>query len=233
MKFLIIGAGQFGRILALDLAKRGYEVTVLDRLESLIAEIQDDVTRALIGDATDRRVLEGLDLKDDDMRVILAVGEAFERSILIAASLTEMGVKHIYARYVTELQGKILEKIGVKNLFRVERVAAEQMASILIHEGLIQLHKIDAQHDLGFVKIPEPWVGKRLCDVELRSKFHLNLVTVRRGAQEEASDEDVLDTSTRPVIGTPEPTMEFQKGDVLVLFGTEEDLKRFADYYNA
>lgn len=233
MKFLIIGAGQFGRILALDLAKRGYEVTVLDRLESLIAEIQDDVTRALIGDATDRRVLEGLDLLDDDMRVILAVGEAFERSILIAASLIEMGVKHIYARYVTELQGKILEKIGVRNLFRVERVAAEQMAAILIHEGLIQLHKIDAQHDLGFVKIPEPWVGKRLCDVELRSKFHLNLVTVRRGAPEEASDEDVLDTSVRPVIGTPEPTMEFLKGDVLVLFGKEEDLKRFADYYNA
>ena len=233
MKFVIIGAGQFGRILALDLAKRGYEVTVLDRLESLIAEIQDDVTRALIGDATDRRVLEGLDIQDDDVRVIIAVGEAFERSILIAAILTELGVKHIYARYVTELQGKNQEKIGVKNLFRVERVAAEQMASILIHEGLIQLHKIDAQHDLGFVKIPAPWVGKRLCDVELRSKFHLNLVTVRRGTPEEDSDEDVLDTSTRPVIGTPEPTMEFQKGDVLVLFGKEEDLKRFADYYDA
>ena len=95
------------------------------------------------------------------------------------------------------------------------------------------MSKIDAQHDLGFVKIPAPWVGKRLCDVELRSKFHLNLVTVRRGTPEEDSDEDVLDTSTRPVIGTPEPTMEFQKGDVLVLFGKEEDLKRFADYYDA
>lgn len=233
MKFIIIGVGQFGRMLALDLAKRGYEVSVLDRHESVISEIQDDVTCALIGDATDRRVLERLDLEDDEVRVILTVGEAFERSILIAAILTELGAKHVYARYVTELQGKILEKIGVRNLFRVERVAAEQMASLLIHEGLIQLHKIDALHDLGYVKIPEPWVGKRLCDVELRSKFHLNLVTVRRGGSEEESDEDVLDTSTRPVIGTPEPTMEFQKGDVLVLFGKEEDLKRFADYYNA
>lgn len=232
MKFVIIGCGQFGRILAINLARRGYEVTVLDESSAVISEIQDEVTCALIGDAADRRVLERMELVGSDIYVIVAVGEDYARDILIAAQLKEIGVRHLYVRYINELQGKILEQIGIKDLFRVERVAAEQMASSFIHEGLIQLHKIDANHDLGYVRLPDSWIGRRLCDVELRSKFHLNLVTIRRGEAPSGDDsEDVLEPSDQPVIGTPEPNLVFVKGDVLVLFGKESDLKNFADYY--
>ena len=233
MKFVIIGCGQFGRILAINLAQRGYEVTVLDKSSTVISEIQEEVTCALIGDAADRRVLERMELVGNDIHVIVAVGEDYGRDIFIAAQLKEMGVRHLYVRYINELQGKILEQIGIKDLFRVERVAAEQMASSFVHEGLIQLHKIDAQHDLGYIRLPEVWIGKRLCDVELRSKFRLNLITVRRGSASDDDTEDVLDSSDQPVIGTPEPSMTFVKGDVLVLFGKESDLKIFADAFSS
>lgn len=55
MKYVIIGAGQFGRALALKLADTGNEVTVLDEKEAVVTELKDRVAYALVGDATDPR----------------------------------------------------------------------------------------------------------------------------------------------------------------------------------
>lgn len=232
MKFVIIGMGQFGRALALYLTESGYEVTILDEKKAVVEELKNRVAYAFEGDATDIRVLSKLDLVGDDTYVIVAVGEGFERGILIAAQLQEMGVKHLYARSVNELHGKVLKLIGITELFRVEDVAARQLASRFLHEGLMRQRKIDSVHSLADVRLPEDWVGKTLLEVDLRKKYRLNLLTVRRGAAREPSpDDDVLAQPEQPVIDSPEPTMGFQKGDVLVLFGKDADLQRFAEHF--
>lgn len=232
MKFVIIGMGQFGRALALYLTDSGFEVTILDEKESVVKELENRVADALTGDATDSRVLNNLDLVGDDIYVVVAVGEGFERGILIAAQLQEMGVKHLYVRIVNELHGKVLKLIGITDLFRVEDVAARQLASRFLHEGFMRQRKIDSAHSLADVRLPEAWVGKTLLEVDLRKKYRLNLLTVRRGAAREPSpDDDVLAQPEQPVIDSPEPTMSFQKGDVLVLFGKDTDLQRFAEHF--
>ena len=149
MKFVIIGIGQFGRALALNLTQNGFEVTIIDERESVVTELKDSVACAIVGDATDVRLLKQLDLGDDTC-VIIAVGESFERSLLIAAQMKEIGgVKHLYARSVNDLQGKVLKLIGVSELFRVEDVAAKQLATRFVNEGLMRLRKIDPTHSLA------------------------------------------------------------------------------------
>ncbi len=230
MKFVIIGMGQFGRALALYLTEKGYEVTILDEKESVIDELKDSVTYALIGDATDMRVLRQLELEGDDTYVIVAVGEQFERNLLITAQLRELGVKNLYVRSVNELHAKVLRLIGINELYRVEDAAARQLADRFISE-MMRMRKLDATHALADVPLPPEWVGRRLSDVHLRSEFRLNLLTVRRGVAAEDSA-DVLVQPEQPVIDTPEPTMEFQEGDTLVLFGRETDLQKFVDHFN-
>ena len=232
MKFIIIGIGQFGRALALQLSSLGFEVTILDEKESIITELKDSVDYALVGDATDIRVLRQLELVGDDTYVIVAVGEHFERNLLITAQLRELGVKNLLSRSFNDLHAKVLKLLGVEDVFRVENVAAHQLASRFTNEGLMRLRHIDATHSLGDVQLPEEWVGKCLCDVGLRSEYRLNLLTVRRGAARENAAEDVFAQPEQPVIDTPEPSMEFQKGDVLVLFGKDSDLKRFVSEFN-
>ena len=141
-------------------------------------------------------------------------------------------MKHLYARSVNEMQGKVLKLIGVSELFRVEDVAAKQLATRFINEGLMRLRKIDTTHSLAEVNLPEAWVGKSLMEVELRSRYHLNLLTVRRGKPTETAEtDDVILQPEQPVIDTPEPSMKFQQGDVLVLFGKDSDLQNFVDYF--
>lgn len=234
MKFIIIGLGQFGRSLAIYLTNSGYEVTVLDIQESAVDEIKNSVADARVGDATDVRVLSRLDLNDDDTHVIVATGENFlERSIIITAQLKELGVKHIYARAVNDLQAKVLRLIGVEDLFRVEDVAARQLTDRFINEGLMRLRKIDATHSLAEVKLPEEWEGKTLIGVNMRKLHKINLLTIRRGAPTEANEgSDVLSKPESPVIDSPDPSLEFKKGDVLVIFGKDDDLKDFVKKFD-
>ncbi len=228
MKFVIIGIGQFGRALSLYLSDLGYEVTVLDEKEAPIAEIKDKVAYSLLGDATDARVLRQLDMAGDDTYVIVAVGEQYERNMLITAQLRDMGVKNLLVRSVNELHAKVLKLIGVTEVFRVEDVAARQLAQRFTNTGLMRLRKMDETHSLADVNLPKEWVGSKLCDVGLRADFRLNLLTVRRGqAKEAVTADDVFAQPEQPVIDTPEATMEFQEGDVLVLFGKDADLQKF------
>lgn len=232
MKFVIIGVGQFGRALAIHLSRSGFEVSVIDQKQSIIDEIQDMVVSARAGDASDRAVFKDVDF-DDETCFIIAVGENFERSILIAAQLIDMGAKHLYVRSVNELQSKVLKLIGVNDIFRVEDVAAIQLAARFINDGLIRQRRIDDTHSLADVKLPQPWVGKSLMEVELRSRYHLNLLTLRRGtATESSTNDDVLVRKEQPVIGTPDPSAPFQEGDVLVLFGKDADLQRFVENFD-
>lgn len=227
MKFVIIGLGQFGKALALYLSDSGYEVTVLDQKESVVEEIKNNVADAHIGDATDMRVLRRLDLVGEETYVIVAVGECFERNILITAQLKELGVKNLYARSVNELHGKVLKLIGISELFRVEDVAARQLADRFINEGVMRLRRIDATHALADVRLPDEWIGKTLQEVDMRKQYRINLLTVRRGKFSEEANDDVLVLPEQPVIDTPSPSMTFLEGDVLVIFGKDDDLTAF------
>jgi trk system potassium uptake protein TrkA len=233
MKFVIIGIGQFGRALALHLSDLGFEVTILDEREAIITELKDRVAYALVGDATDIRVLRQLDMAGDDTYVIVAVGEQFERNLLITAQLKELGITNILTRSVNELHGKLLKLIGVNDLIRVEEVAARQLAARFTNEGLMRLRRMDSTHSLADVHLPEEWVGLKLMDVGLRSEYHLNLLTVRRGKlKENPSSDDVLSEPEQPVIDTPDASLTFQEGDVLVLFGKDSDLQRFVEKFD-
>lgn len=233
MKFVIIGIGQFGRALALHLSDLGFEVTILDEREAIITELKDRVAYALVGDATDIRVLRQLDMAGDDTYVIVAVGEQFERNLLITAQLKELGVTNILTRSVNELHGKLLKLIGVNDLIRVEEVAARQLAARFTNEGLMRLRRMDSTHSLADVHLPEEWIGLKLMDVGLRSEYHLNLLTVRRGKlKENPSSDDVLSEPEQPVIDTPDASLTFQEGDVLVLFGKDSDLQRFVEKFD-
>ena len=232
MKFVIIGIGQFGRSLAISLANLGYEVTALDIREANITAIKDIVSNPLVGDATDMRVIRQIDLLDDETCVIVTVGEQYERNILITAQLKEMGVKNLYVRSVNDLQGRILKLIGIKDVFRVEEVAAKQLCARLVSEGMVSVRRIDATHSLAEVNLPASWVGMKLMEVGLRQKYRLNLLTVRRGQPvAQSGADDVLAEPESPVVDTPDGSMEFKACDILVLFGKDTDLKAFVEKF--
>lgn len=232
MKFIIIGMGQFGRALAIALSRRGYEITAIDNNEETIAQVKDYVTYSIVGDASNPRMLKKLDLSGEDLRVIVAIGESFERSILITAYLKKMGVKHIYARAVNAIHENLLSLLEVDGLIHAEDMAAEQLAHRFDNMAFLRHTFIDESHAVAEIKLPEEWVGKKLMSIQLRETFRLNLLTVRRGESKQATDKDVFALPDAPVIDFPSPHFIFEKGDLLILFGQEKDLATFANEFD-
>ena len=110
-QFAIIGLGNFGHYLALNLYKKGHEVLVIDKNASQVQEIKDQVSQAVIADATDRKAMESLGVKDMDAAVV-CIGSVLSDSILATLNLKEIGVKRVLAKAMTEAHGRILNKIG-------------------------------------------------------------------------------------------------------------------------
>ncbi|HZJ09518.1 MAG TPA: NAD-binding protein, partial [Trueperaceae bacterium] len=64
--FLVIGAGRFGTAVAQELYRQGHEVVVVDNSEEVVERIMDEVTHAVIADATDESVLRNVGVSNFD-----------------------------------------------------------------------------------------------------------------------------------------------------------------------
>ncbi|KAF0094843.1 MAG: trk system potassium uptake protein TrkA [Puniceicoccaceae bacterium 5H] len=216
MKIAVIGLGQFGFQLALALAEEKHEVVAIDVEEKTVDAIKDQVAHAVIADAQDAKVLDELGLTDFD-RVCVAIGEDFAASLLITGHLQELGVEHIYCRAVNPVHERLLNLMKVEHIVQAELLAARQLAKRMGIRGATR--HFDLSKDFGIVElhVPDFLIGKNLVESDLRRRFSVNLVTVKR--QKGDSHE---------VIGVPPPELVFQEGDELVVFGTEPAIKGFS-----
>ena len=92
---LVIGAGKFGKHLAIDLCEMGNEVMLVDRNESKIDELSHRVTTSEIGDYTLYSNLDALGIEDYDF-IFVCVG-GFQDSLVIVDHLKRLGAQMILA----------------------------------------------------------------------------------------------------------------------------------------
>lgn len=79
----------------------------------------------------------------------------------------------------------------------------------------------DSTPAVAEVGVPETFIGRSLREVELRPKYRLNLITICRGSlPEEAGEAIAL---------VPTPDLVFERGDLLVVYGHEDDLRYFSE----
>ncbi|MFN6130287.1 MAG: potassium channel family protein, partial [Planctomycetota bacterium] len=105
-RFVVIGLGTFGAVVAKHLNKNGMRVTGIDGDTETVEDMQQYLYEAVIGDATDREALSTLSLDTAD-GVIISLGEDITRSLLATLHAKELGAKHIMVKGVTPEHGKL------------------------------------------------------------------------------------------------------------------------------
>lgn len=97
MKIFIVGGGEIGRALAVQLAKDGYELTVIDREESVVNNIGNTVDVITFqGNGASYATLKELSANEAD--IFISVTESDELNILSCLTAHMMGAKHTIAR---------------------------------------------------------------------------------------------------------------------------------------
>src|SRR5690606_32865453 len=96
-RFIVIGLGNFGNFLARRLHELGQEVVAIDQRPEVVDAIGPHVGRAVVGDATQRAVLEEAGARASDAAVI-STGDNLAASILALLAVRDTGVKEIFVK---------------------------------------------------------------------------------------------------------------------------------------
>lgn len=174
----VLGLGIFGRTVARQLSQFDQDVIAIDTRESHVNEVADLVTKAAVGDMTDRDFLLAVGIEQCDT-VVIATGNNLEASVLAIMHCKKLGVTAIVAKAKNKIHEEVLYGIGATNVITPERDSGKRVASnILKHhiESIIYL-----EHGISMInfKIPASWIGKTLSELDVRQKYELNVIGTR------------------------------------------------------
>ena len=208
--FAVIGLGQFGMTLAQTLAESNCDVLAIDDKEENIQEVADKVTYAVKADVREPGVLKSLGVQDVDVAVI-AVAENMEASIIATMQAKELGVPFVLAKAMNSLQGRILSKIGADEVIYPEQSMGLRVARNLMSSGFVDIFELSSEFSMAEFRVPSEWVGKSLAELKIREKYHVNIISAKRG--------ESVDVNLKP----DEPLKD---GSSLIAIGKNEDLNR-------
>lgn len=209
-QFVVLGCGRFGTGVALKLADLGAEVMVVDKNEEIIQTISERVTFAIQADLTDENSIRTLGIRNFDVAIV-AIGTDMQSSILVTLMVKEMGIKLIIAKAHNELHAKVLYKIGADRVVLPEREMGIRIAKNLMSANFLDYVELAPDYSIVELVALKEWHHKTLMDCELRSKFGINVMAIRRG----------LDIS---IAVSPDEIIE--PNDVLIVIGNNHDLKK-------
>ena len=210
---LLIGMGKFGRTLGEKLLGMGDAVMIVDRNEDAINSLASKYTNALIANCMNEENLASMDVSSFDVCVV-AVGDDFQSSLEITSLLKDLGAKRVISRATTDIQRKLLLRMGADEVIYPDMDIAEKLAVRLNSDNVINYIDIDADYSIFEMSVPAKWVGRKLVDVNPRGKFGMNILTVKKGRQ---------------VIASIDGNYVFEESDQIVVFGNTEQILSFTN----
>lgn len=224
MKYIIIGLGNYGGVLAEELSVLGHEVIGVDTNEHRVDVLKDKIATSFIIDATDEQSLSILPLKDVDV-VIVAIGENFGASVKVVALLKKKGVKHIYARAVDDVHETVLEAFNLDSILTPEKEAARSLVQLLDLHVHVESFRIDKEYYVIKFKLPSCFVGYKMSDLSLEKEFNIKIIALVKG--EKVLNSLGISVLEREVDNHFEEDYQLEENDQLVCYGLYKNFMNF------
>lgn len=208
-QFLVAGLGLFGTSVALTLQEMGYDVLGVDNDESVVQNLSTSLSYVVCADAADEKTLKNLAVDDVDVAVV-AVGK-LESNMMCTLLLKEMGVPVVVAKALNDLHGTMLQKIGADKIIYAEKDMGKRVAHNLISGSIVDYIELSSEISVMSLQLPDELVGKNLIQADLRRKYNINVVAIKRNGQ---------------TIVTPNACEVLQSDDEIIIIGTHEGAKK-------
>lgn len=209
--FVVIGLGRFGSAVAEELCNLGHEVLAIDVSEGAVQAVADKVTYAAVGDGQDPEVLRALGVRNYDC-AIMAVSTDLGDSVLITLNLKDLGLKKIICKAKNHVHQEVLTRIGADTVIFPEYEIGRRLARSLSHSDILNFIELSENYGIVEMTLPKGWVGHSLRKLDVRAKYHLNVVAIR-GKQGEMHI-------------SPGADYAFQEGDIIFTLGQNKDIER-------
>nr|WP_320057800.1 TrkA family potassium uptake protein [uncultured Bacteroides sp.] len=224
MKYIIIGLGNYGRILAEELSALGHEVIGADISENRVDIIKDKIATAFVIDATDEISLSVLPLNSVDV-VIVAIGENFGASVRVVALLKQKQVKYIYARAIDAVHKAVLEAFGLEKILTPEEESARSLVQLLDFGTKIESFRVDEDYYVMMFRVPKKFVGYLANELNLDEEFCLKVLALKRA--EKVNNFLGISMLESSVVNKLLQDDKIQPDDELVCYGRYHDFQAF------
>lgn len=227
MKYIVLGLGSFGASLAMKLTEAGNEVIGVDFNMVKVDALKEKISHTISMDATDPFAVSGLPIKDTDV-VIIAIGEDQGANIMATAAMRNLNVKRLISRAISPLHENVLHAMGIEEIVHPEEETAERWAKKLTLKGLVESFEINNDYSIVEVKVPDWCVGKTLGEVGFRRNYNLLVMTTLRITEEITRLGSMRKTVTVQEVASSSTVL--QKGEIMVIYGDNRDLKKLLSH---
>ena len=211
--FAIIGLGNFGGTVALELMRYGKYVIGIDRDERIVSNFADEISQALIADSRDENALREAGVAECNVALI-SMGEDLESSVLTAINLKMLGIELVWAKAVSRTHHRILTKLGVDRVIHPEEEMGRHAAQVLNNPFVRDYVSLGNGSHVFYLLAPKSLDGTAVSELKLRDKHDLRCLGVMRGT------EFICDGSNDCAL---------KEGDRLMILGARAKLGAFAD----
>ena len=118
-------------------------------------------------------------------------------------------IDRIYVDYNSV--GDVYDANGADEVVYPEKQMASRIATKYSSDNILDFIHLDNNFSIYEMKAPRDWWGKTLPQIDVRKKYKLNVLTVKRGEQ----------------VFIPTRETEFREDDIAFVIGEKHDVKKF------
>lgn len=170
----------------MQLSQLGHQVMAVDINEERINDVLPFVTNAQIGDSTNEEFLRTLGIGNFDV-CFVTISSNFQNSLETTSLLKELGAKSVVSRAERDVQAKFLLRNGANNVVYPEKQMAKWAAIRYSADHIFDYIEIDEQHAIFEVQVPKEWIGKSVGELDVRRRFGINILGIKRAGKTDVS----------------------------------------------
>ena len=199
--YAVFGLGRYGIAVARELVENGAEVIAIDTDQRIVNDAAVYLPVCKCADVTDAEVISRLGIGSIDT-VIVCMASNLEASVMAITLCKEAGVKTVIAKCANEMHQKILLRVGADQVVFPEHESGIRLAKNLLSSGFIDMISLSDEVSMVEIDVKEDWVGKNLIELNLRKKYGVNVVALKKGDHVSVSvnPEQLLDAETSLIV---------------------------------
>ena len=116
----------------------------------------------------------------------------------------------VISRATNDIHMKFLLRNGADEVVYPEMQMAHRIATKYASDNILDFIEIDDENSIYEIKVPKDWFGKTLMQLDVRKKYKINVLTLKRGG-------DVF---------VPAPDTVMEKEDIALVTAKESDIQR-------
>jgi trk system potassium uptake protein TrkA len=208
----VIGLGNFGYYLGRELYAKGFDVIGLDVEQEIVNKVKNEISEAVLADATDKETLLALGIGAVDLAIV-TIGSNMLASILATFHLKEMGVKRVYAKALSEEHEQILRRMGADEVLFPEKDLAFSLARRIENPNMLEY--LPSIQDYGIFELyrPEGLSGSSLRELDLINNYGIQVIATR-------------DRQQGMLSFIPKAEYVVKESDVVILLGPNQAVER-------